>query len=152
VSLLNRRARRKLIQYHRVSYANMSVAHTYAAAHANPEGPGDARPTAMTIVKDQGLVGKMTDKVVLITGCTSGIGLETARALHATGAHLFITTRNMQKGVHVVRDLMAGGSPDQGKIDLLELELDSLQSVRSCVKTFLSKSFKLNILINNAGK
>jgi NAD(P)-dependent dehydrogenase (short-subunit alcohol dehydrogenase family) len=106
----------------------------------------------MTIVEDQGLVGKMTGKVVLITGCTSGIGLETARALHATGAHLFITARDMQKGVHIVRDLMAGGAPDQGKIDLLELELDSLQSVRSCVRTFLSKSDKLNILINNAGK
>jgi NAD(P)-dependent dehydrogenase (short-subunit alcohol dehydrogenase family) len=130
----------------------MSVAHTYAAVHANPIGPGDARPKAMTIVEDQGLVGKMTDKVVLITGCTSGIGLETARALHATGAHLFITARDMQKGVHIVRDLMAGGAPDQGKIDLLELELDSLQSVRSCVRTFLSKSDKLNILINNAGK
>ena len=35
----------------------------YAEAHAKPKGPDDARPTAMQIVEDEGLVGKMTDKV-----------------------------------------------------------------------------------------
>jgi NAD(P)-dependent dehydrogenase (short-subunit alcohol dehydrogenase family) len=129
----------------------MASTATYEAVHANPNGPGDARPTAMAIVEDQGLVGKLADKVILVTGCTSGIGLETARALHATGAHLFITARDMQKGVHVLKDLLAGGLPGQGKIDLLELELDSLKSVRACAAKFLEKSKKLNVLINNAG-
>lgn len=46
----------------------------YAAAHASPGGPGDARPSALDIVKDEGLEGKLSDKVVLITGCSSGIG------------------------------------------------------------------------------
>ena len=46
----------------------------YAAAHAKPAGPDDERPTALDIVKDEGLEGKLADKVVLITGCSSGIG------------------------------------------------------------------------------
>lgn len=46
----------------------------YAAAHADPAGPGDGRPSALDIVKDEGLEGKLSDKVVLITGCSSGIG------------------------------------------------------------------------------
>lgn len=46
----------------------------YAAAHKDPGGPDDSRPTALDIVKDEALEGKLSDKVVLITGCSSGIG------------------------------------------------------------------------------
>jgi hypothetical protein len=35
----------------------------YTEAHKNPTGPGDARPTALQIVKDEGYLGKMTNKV-----------------------------------------------------------------------------------------
>ena len=60
----------------------------YAEAHLNATGAGDARPTALDIIKDEGLEGKLTGKVFFITGCASGIGIETARALSATGATL----------------------------------------------------------------
>lgn len=53
----------------------------YAAVHKSPKGPGDARPTAMDIIRDEGLVGKLVGKTVLITGGSSGLGLEAARAL-----------------------------------------------------------------------
>jgi hypothetical protein len=46
----------------------MAYTSKYAAAHANPNGPGDARPTAMAIIEDEQLVNKLTDKVILITG------------------------------------------------------------------------------------
>jgi NAD(P)-dependent dehydrogenase (short-subunit alcohol dehydrogenase family) len=105
----------------------------------------------MQIVEDEGRVGQLKDEVIFITGCSSGIGVETARALHATGAHLFITARDLAKGAKVVEELLADGGAEQGKIDLLKLELDSLQSVRECAAEFLSKSKQLNILINNAG-
>ncbi|GAQ78931.1 NAD(P)-binding Rossmann-fold superfamily protein [Klebsormidium nitens] len=124
----------------------------YAAVHATPNGPGDARPTAMAIIKDEGLVGKLKDKVILITGCSSGIGVETARALHATGAHLFLTVRNVGKGEKVVQDIVeTDKSGSGGKVELLRLELDSLASVRAAAAEFLSRSKKLNVLINNAG-
>jgi hypothetical protein len=63
----------------------MASSGRYAAAHANLNGPGDARPTALQIIKDEGLEGNFPDKVFLVTGCSSGIGPETARALSATG-------------------------------------------------------------------
>jgi hypothetical protein len=46
----------------------------------NLGGPGDSRITGQEIVKDQGLVGKLTGKVFLITGVSSGMGVETVRA------------------------------------------------------------------------
>ena len=42
-------------------------------------GPGDKRVTGQQIVKDQGLVGNLTGKVFLITGVSSGMGVETVR-------------------------------------------------------------------------
>jgi hypothetical protein len=70
----------------------------YAEAHKNFNGPGDARPTALQIVEDEGYIGKLTDKVFFVTGVSSGIGIETMRALYATGGHVFGTVRNMEKG------------------------------------------------------
>ena len=63
----------------------MSPITKYTAAHGDPRGAGDARPSALQIIKDEGLQGALKGKVVFITGCSSGIGVETARALHATG-------------------------------------------------------------------
>ncbi len=101
---------------------------------------------------DENLVGELSNKVILITGCSSGLGIETARALHATGAHLFITARDVMKGQEVVNDIVTSNSGVTAKVDVLKLDLDSLQSVRECASNFLSKSKQLNILINNAGK
>lgn len=52
----------------------MSISQKYAAAHADPQGAGDARPTALQIVQDEGMVGNLQDKVILVTGASSGIG------------------------------------------------------------------------------
>jgi NAD(P)-dependent dehydrogenase (short-subunit alcohol dehydrogenase family) len=123
----------------------------YSAAHASPHGAGDSRPTALQIVEDENLIGKLSDKVMIVTGVSSGIGIETLRALHATGAHVFGTVRNVPKGQAVVDEILASKVPTGGKITLIEMSLDSLESVRKGAKEFLSKSDKLNILVNNAG-
>ena len=118
----------------------------YAAAHETLRGPGDSRPTAIDIIKDEGLEGKLTDKVFFITGCSSGIGVETARALSLTGAKLFLTARDLTKGKSALSDLL-----EPGRIELLKMDLNSLASVRSAAEEFLDKSKTLNVLINNAG-
>jgi NAD(P)-dependent dehydrogenase (short-subunit alcohol dehydrogenase family) len=83
----------------------------------------------------------------LITGCSSGIGIETARALKATGARLFLTARDLTKGRKALGDIL-----QPGQVDLLLLDLNSLASVRAFAAEFLQASGnKLNILINNAG-
>ena len=118
----------------------------YAAVHQNPKGPGDSRPTAIDIVNDEGLQGKLTDKVVLITGCSSGIGIETAKALNTTGARLFLGVRDITKGQAALSDILK-----PGHVELLKMDLNSLDSMRSAAEEFKKKSKTLNILINNAG-
>jgi len=67
---------------------------TYAAQHLDPQGPGNARPTAMQVIEDERLNLKLHGEVVLVTGGDEGTGLEVAKALHATGADVFITTED----------------------------------------------------------
>ncbi|KAL4966560.1 NAD(P)-binding protein [Aspergillus stella-maris] len=118
----------------------------YAAAHQAPSGPGDARPTALQIIRDECLEGQMKDKVFLITGCSSGIGIETARAIAATGARVFLTTRSLTKAQEACRDFLC---PD--RVELLQLDTSSIYSVRAAAATFLQRSRTLNVLICNAG-
>ena len=69
----------------------------YASAHDGPKGPGDARPKAFQIVQDENRLGKLDGKAIFITGCSSGIGIETARALYQTGATLYLSARDVDK-------------------------------------------------------
>ncbi|KAG9719622.1 NAD(P)-binding protein, partial [Aureobasidium melanogenum] len=112
-------------------------------------GPASG-PTAAEIVKDLGLEGKLQDKVILITGASAGLGHETARALHTTGAKLYLTGRDLGKGQAVADGLMASNSSGQKPI-LIGLELDSLESVRKAAKQFLDQENRLDILVLNAG-
>ncbi|RYP60856.1 hypothetical protein DL769_007956 [Monosporascus sp. CRB-8-3] len=66
--------------------------------YVDTKGSGDARPTALRIVRDNDLGNKWASRVVLVTGATSGIGIETARALHATGADVYFTARDTKEG------------------------------------------------------
>ena len=87
----------------------MSPVAPYANDHRDTNGPGDARPTALKIVRDQALDGKLSGKVILVTGGTSGIGFQTARALHATGADIYFTGRDPQKGKEAEEELRRDG-------------------------------------------
>ncbi|EWZ85540.1 oxidoreductase [Fusarium oxysporum f. sp. lycopersici MN25] len=77
----------------------------YAQVYESLAGPGDARPTASQIIQDEGLEGKWQDKVILITGCSSGLGVETARTLATTGASLYLTARDLNKARFALGDL-----------------------------------------------
>ncbi|KAH7358314.1 WW domain-containing oxidoreductase [Plectosphaerella cucumerina] len=124
----------------------------YAASHIDTKGPGDERPTALQVVEDEGLIGKLDGKVVLITGANSGIGIETARAIHATGATLYLTARDSTKVQEAIDSVKNGPGPkSDAPIHGLELRLDSLASVRAAAKSFLDKGDALNLLILNAG-
>ncbi|KAH8126218.1 hypothetical protein LI328DRAFT_166440 [Trichoderma asperelloides] len=92
----------------------------YAAAHADPQGAGDARPTALQVIRDEGVEGKLVGKVIVITGATSGIGIETARALSATGATLFLTARNLGKANESLAGLV-----EPGRVSLVNILIHS---------------------------
>jgi NAD(P)-dependent dehydrogenase (short-subunit alcohol dehydrogenase family) len=129
----------------------MGLIQPYANNHHNPSGPGDGRPTAIQIVEDQQLLGKWAGRVALVTGCSPGsIGAEIARAIHATGADVYITSRDTTKGLVTAQSILADGNP--GKVEVIQLDLTSLESVRKAAQTFLEKSQSLHLLINNAGR
>ena len=123
----------------------------YAAVHVDPQGAGDARPTAMQIVQDEGLVGQLAGKVMLITGGSAGIGAETVRAFHATGAKVLLTVRSFEKGQQVIDSILSDNKSSKAEIIPIKMELSSLDSVRAGAQEILSKTDKLNVLVNNAG-
>jgi NAD(P)-dependent dehydrogenase (short-subunit alcohol dehydrogenase family) len=120
----------------------------YAAEHAEPKGPGDARPNALQVVRDCGLGDKLKGKTVLITGCSSGIGAEIARALYSAGATIFVTARDLKKTEAVVDGIVADGPcVGQPRPVILEMDLNSLDSVQRAADEFKAASQgQLNIL------
>ncbi|KAK2756874.1 ww domain-containing oxidoreductase [Colletotrichum kahawae] len=123
----------------------------YAAAHENIQGPGDARPTAAQIIADENLHNALVTKTIFITGANQGIGLETARALHSTGATIYLGVRDLTRGQTAVDDIKSTNPDSKGSLHLVELSLDSLASVRKAAADFTARSKQLNILVLNAG-
>ncbi|KAH8671055.1 hypothetical protein BX600DRAFT_509761 [Xylariales sp. PMI_506] len=111
----------------------------------NLNGPGDSRVTALQVVEDEDILDAWHDKVILITGVSSGMGPEIVRAMAATGATIYATARNLDKAKAALGTLM-----DTGRVHLLGMEQTDLASVRTCVEEFKKKSQVLNIMINNA--
>ncbi|KAL3451112.1 hypothetical protein BJX65DRAFT_321858 [Aspergillus insuetus] len=135
------------------------MSNNYSESHESPSGPGDARPTAVQIIRDENLQGQLGNKAIFITGCSSGLGVQTALALYETGATLYLTARDIDKA-----RVALGAIIDSPRVHLLHLDLNSLASVRTCVSEFHKKAVVLaagssstaaspvlNILIENAG-
>ena len=104
----------------------------HSASHVKPEGAGDARPTALQIVKDNDVEGKLAGKVIVVTGTSSGIGIETARALAATGATLFLTARNTKAAETALEGIL-----EPGRVTLVHLDNNSFASIKTAAKTIL---------------
>lgn len=91
----------------------------------------------------------MKGKIVLITGATSGLGKETARALARLGATIVMTTRDMQRGELTKHELIA--STQNKNINVLFCDLSSFVSIRKFCAEFLEKYDALHVLVNDAG-
>lgn len=107
--------------------------------------PFGYRSTALEVVAGHDLGGK----TALITGGSSGIGVETARALLSAGAEVILAVRDTQKGQGVAQELRQ--STGNSKAHVIELNLSSLESGRRAAEHVLSRWPRLDILINNAG-
>jgi NAD(P)-dependent dehydrogenase (short-subunit alcohol dehydrogenase family) len=88
-------------------------------------------------------------KLALVTGGSGGLGAETARALASKGARVVITARDASKGEGVARAIRASTGSDAVEVE--ELELASLASIRAFAERFLARHGALEILVNNAG-
>ena len=87
------------------------------------------------------------DKVALVTGSSSVIGFETSLALARNGYHTFATMRNLGKGKKIKQIIE---KEDLG-IEILELDVDSEESVTLAIKTVSEKKGRIDVLVNNAG-
>ncbi|HAJ99428.1 MAG TPA: short-chain dehydrogenase [Bacteroidales bacterium] len=88
-------------------------------------------------------------KVVVLTGGTSGIGAEAAKVLALQGMHIVLPVRNPSKGEQLKAEILAK-RPD-ARIEIMECDLSSLQSVRDFADACNQKFSKIDVLINNAG-
>jgi len=85
----------------------------------------------------------------VVTGANSGLGFVTARELARAGARVVLACRNLAKGEAARREIeaVAPGAP----LELEELDLSSLDSVRAFAERLRSANDGLDLLINNAG-
>ena len=90
----------------------------------------------------------MVGKVIVITGCSSGFGINTAEELLKLGAKVIMANRNEEKSMNVIKSF---DENLRSQCEVIKLNLSSLKSIENFVAEFKKKIGKLDILINNAG-
>ncbi len=98
---------------------------------------------------DAGRIPDQSGRTAVVTGANSGLGLVTARELARAGATVVMACRNLDKG-HAAVEVIRSAVP-QAQVQLDELDLASLASVRSFADRFAATRDGLDLLINNAG-
>lgn len=91
-----------------------------------------------------------SSKHIVITGGTSGVGLETARLMVAAGGDVFIVGSDPEKGNRAERALKETAGAD-GHATFLGADLASLEEVRGLAETIGQRVDRVDVLINNAG-
>lgn len=89
-------------------------------------------------------------KRFLVTGISSGIGLETTRSLVSHGSSVVGAVRNLAKAEPATASVRAAASQG-GSLELINLDLASLQSVRACADKLLADGQPFDAIIANAG-
>ncbi|MEW2482014.1 SDR family NAD(P)-dependent oxidoreductase [Mycobacterium sp. NPDC049093] len=88
-------------------------------------------------------------RTAVVTGANTGLGLETAKALAARGAHVVLAVRNVTKG-EAAAEWISRSVPD-ADLELQRLDLGSLASVHEAADEIRTKHERIDLLINNAG-
>ncbi len=91
----------------------------------------------------------LTDRVALVTGANSGLGLETVRALLEKGAQVIMACRDLERSQRALATVKA--EVPGATVELLQLDLASLASVREGAEYMLREHKRLDLLFNNAG-
>src|SRR5580658_1201493 len=106
-----------------------------------------ATSTTDEVLKGVDLKGKR----ILVTGVSAGLGVETARSLVAHGAHVVGAARDLTKAETATTQVQKDAAVNGGSVELVELDLASLKSVRTCADKLLKKDEPFDVIIANAG-
>jgi NAD(P)-dependent dehydrogenase (short-subunit alcohol dehydrogenase family) len=88
-------------------------------------------------------------RIAIVTGANAGLGYETALALGKLNAKVIMACRNVAKAQSAKQAILA--KVPQADLEVMELDLSSLKSVRAFAAAYLAKYDRLDLLINNAG-
>jgi NAD(P)-dependent dehydrogenase (short-subunit alcohol dehydrogenase family) len=91
----------------------------------------------------------ITNIVIIVTGATDGVGLETARELAKHNPKLVLVGRNIEKGLRVVEELKKESGNKE--IEFFAADLSSQSDIRDFANNFQAKYDRLDVLVNNAG-
>ena len=109
-------------------------------------GPFGATSTTDDVLDGVDLSGQR----ILVTGVSAGLGVETARALAAHGAQVVGAARDLAKAQAATAEVRAQAAKGGG-LELVELDLASLASVRACADKLLADGRPFDVVIANAG-
>ncbi|OMH84019.1 Short-chain dehydrogenase TIC 32, chloroplastic [Zancudomyces culisetae] len=102
-----------------------------------------------------GVDGILPKPVAIVTGASSGIGYETAKALVEAGFCTVLACRNESAAVNAIHMINKNRKdiedPDAGVCEFMELDLTSFSSISKFIYTFKAKYDRLDVLVNNAG-
>jgi len=90
----------------------------------------------------------LSGKVIIVTGANTGVGFETAKALLAHNARVYVAARNREKTEAAIEQLK---NLTGGQAIFLKLDLANLKAVKIAAAEFLSKEKELHVLFNNGG-
>lgn len=90
-------------------------------------------------------------KRILVTGASAGLGVETARALAAHGAHVVGAVRDLAKARAATAQVSKDAAANGGGFELVELDLANLRSVRASADALLARGEPFDVVIANAG-
>ena len=111
-----------------------------------------AKTFGATSTTDEVLSGiNLRGKRILVTGVSAGIGVETARSLAAHGAHIVGAARDLKKAETATAQVRKDAAANGGSLELIELDLGSLKSVRAAADKLIAKGEPLDIIVANAG-
>ena len=133
-------SRRKIITTGAIGAVGLTAAVAAQSVKANTQNPPE--PQAL-VSKDS----RFADKVVLITGATSGIGESTARAFAAEGATVHFCGRRQELGEQVAQSIRDVG----GKATYQKADVRSEADIEAFVDTCVSQYGAIDIAFNNAG-
>ncbi|KAH9844890.1 Short-chain dehydrogenases/reductases family (SDR) [Teratosphaeria destructans] len=96
-------------------------------------------------------IGSQADKVFIVTGGNSGIGLELVKILYGKGATVYMAGRSASRMTEAIETIIASPGTTPGVMKSLVIDFGDLATISKAASTFLQQESRLDVLWNNAG-